>query len=152
MQSLRLVALLIISFPAFAQMPDHPFAWLEGAWKRPDKPVFEVWKKGEGKILLQGFAFRISPAGDTLVTEEIQFIREGDAYVYIPDVAGPQGPIRFKLTAFDEISFVAENPEHDFPKMISYTYQPQTQRLMATISGDGKSIPFPFERVNPPQK
>ena len=152
MQSLRLVALLIISFPSISQTPDQPFAWLEGTWKRPDKPVFEVWKKGEGEILLQGIAFRISPAGDTVVTEEIQFIREGDAYFYIPDVTGPQGPIRFMLTAFDENSFVAENPEHDFPKMIAYVYESQTQRLMATISGDGKSIPFPFERVNPPQK
>ncbi|MBX2969018.1 MAG: hypothetical protein KF803_06585 [Cyclobacteriaceae bacterium] len=152
MQSLRLAILLILGAPAIAQTPDHPFAWLEGTWKRPDKQVFEVWKKGEGEILLQGIAFRISPAGDTLITEEIKFVREDAAYFYIPDVAGPQGPIRFKLTAFDATSFVAENPDHDFPKMIAYEYQPQTQRLMASISGDGKSIPFPFERVNPSQK
>jgi hypothetical protein len=152
MQLLRLVALLVLGIPASAQTPDHPFTWLEGTWKRPDKPVYEVWKKGEGDVLLQGLAFRISPAGDTIVTEEIRFVREGDAYVYIPDVAGPQGPIRFTLTAFNETRFVAENPEHDFPQMIAYEYQPQTQRLMATISGDGKSIPFPFERVNSLQK
>lgn len=152
MQLLRLVALLILGLPALAQTPQHPFAWLEGEWRRPGKQVYEVWKKGEGEILLKGIAFRITTAGDTVVTEAIQFVREGDSYFYIPDVAGPQGPIRFKLTAFDETRFVAENPDHDFPKMIAYVYEPQAHRLMATISGDGKSIPFPFERVNSPQK
>src|SRR5690606_30221752 len=134
MQFLRLVALVILGLPALAQTPDHPFTWLEGEWKHPDKPLYEVWKKGEGDVLLKGIAFRITTKGDTVVTEELQFVREDKSYLYIPDVAGTQGPIRFTLTSFDETGFVAENPEHDFPKKITYAYQPQAHRLMATIS------------------
>jgi hypothetical protein len=122
------------------------FQWLEGPWKQKDKPAYEVWEKGSGENLFEGTAFTISPAGDTVITEEIRFIREGKSFVYIPDVVGDQGPVRFTVTRHSKSGFIAENPAHDFPKKIAYTWYKKEGLLLATISGDGKSITFHFEK------
>jgi hypothetical protein len=55
----------------------HPFDWLVGAWKHPTKSVYEVWTKGDGdgEILLTCVSYRITSPADTVVTEEIKFMR-----------------------------------------------------------------------------
>lgn len=44
-------------------------------------------------------------------------------------------------------SFVCENPQHDFPKKI--TYKLTGNHIYTTISGNGKTIPYNFVRVAP---
>jgi hypothetical protein len=41
---------------------------------------------------------------------------------------------------------VAENPQHDFPKKISYRKINETE-LQATISGGNKSISYLFQKT-----
>ena len=49
----------------------------------------------------------------------------------------------------DERSFVAENPEHDFPKLIRYKLLKKRdgEFLEAVIEGNGKVIPYRFQRL-----
>jgi len=137
---------VLILFNASLQSQTH-FGWLEGTWKQNEKSVYEVWTKGSGEILLEGVSYKISTKGDTVITEKISLVQEGDRYYYVPDVAGDQGPIRFSITQINETGFIAENPAHDFPKKIAYTYSKKNNQLTATISGDGKSIGFNFEKI-----
>jgi len=48
------------------------------------------------------------------------------------------------LISITDNSFVCENPQHDFPKKISYLKE--GNKIKATISGDGKSFDYLFEK------
>jgi len=120
------------------------FGWLIGTWKEDNKMSFEAWKS-DGKFL-SGSAYKVDPSGSKTVTEEIKLIKRGDDFYYIPDVAGPQGAVEFKITSFTHDGFTAENPGHDFPKKIAYKNTEKNQ-LAATVSGGTKSTRFTFRKI-----
>jgi hypothetical protein len=132
---------LIVSSTLFGQQ--NEFGWLIGTWQENENS-FEVWKD-EGNFL-SGSSYKIDKARNKTVTEEIKLIKKGNDFYYVPDVAGPQGPIEFKITSFDKNSFIAENPAHDFPKKIIYK-KINDQQLEATISGGSKSISYSFKKI-----
>jgi len=133
---------LIVSPALFGQQ--NEFNWLIGAWKEENKMSFEVWKD-EGDFLY-ATSYSLDQAGNKTVTEEIKLIKKGNDFYYVPDVAGPQGPIEFKITLLEKNSFTAENPNHDFPKKIVYK-KTNDQQLEATISGGNKSMSYSFKKV-----
>lgn len=150
MQFKKIFWIILVSLLGFGHssaQSSTAFAWLEGTWKNRNRAAYEVWTKGKGDVLFHGLSYKISAKSDTVITEEIKFIREGEKFLYIPDVAGDQGPIRFIVTDFSSNGFVAENPAHDFPKKIIYRYFKDENQLKATISGNGKSIDFNFEKI-----
>ena len=77
---------------------------------------------------------------DTVYVERISLIIKDDAIYYVADVPQNKQPFYFKLTSITGNGFVCENPEHDFPKKI--TYELNGSQLKATISGDGKSFDY----------
>lgn len=119
-------------------------SWLEGKWERtntkPGKKGFEIWTnvsatewKGKG-VSLTGT--------DTTFIERLKLIVKEGTPFYVADVPENQKQILFRFTEFTDTGFVCENPEHDFPKKISY--QKEGDKLKAVISGDGKSIEYYF--------
>jgi hypothetical protein len=142
------INILLILFPSFYSQGQSKFQWLDGVWKINDNSVYEVWRQGKSNASLTGISFTISNKDDTTVTEEIQLIKEGEWYYYIPDVAAEQEPVRFEITGYSSSGFKAENPLNDFPKIISYQFNPTDGRLKAAISGNGKSIEYAFEKLN----
>jgi hypothetical protein len=145
----KLIAFLLFTSAchlAFSQQKE--FSWLVGKWKLKDKSVFEQWKTdADGKTLL-GQSFRVKD-GQTIMMEEVLFTFSNNSFHYIPDVAGDQGPIDFTITHYAADGFVAENPKHDFPKLIRYKLVKKDGKdwIEAAIEGDGKVIPYQFERV-----
>ena len=136
------ICLLIVSSALFGQQKE--FNWLIGTWQDA-KYSFEVWKD-EGSFL-SATAYQIDHrSGNKNVNEEIKLIKKGNDFYYVPDVAGPQGPVEFKITSFDKSSFTAENPNHDFPKKIIYK-KINEQQLEATISGGNRSMNYVFKKV-----
>ena len=119
------------------------FAWLIGTWQEEGKPAFEVWKKEKDFLSAESYKMK---DGSKVVTEEIKFIKKGNDFYYVPDVAGPQGPIEFKITSFDKNSFTAENPQHDFPKKIKYE-KLDDSRLKASIGDAHKTISYSFVKM-----
>src|SRR5579872_1390266 len=118
---LLILVFTFIATGSFAQPKE--FSWLLGTWKEEGKQAFEVWKKRNGFLSAESY----KTEGDKkIVTEEIKLIKKGNDFYYVPDVAGPQGAVEFKITLFDKNSFVAENPQHDFPKMIIYRKTDET--------------------------
>ena len=140
-----LIGLLSIQYAVAQKMN---FQWLKGTWKIQGENVFEIWQGDEGRRDLSGKAFRVKGA-DTVVTEVISLKYSNGSFHYIPDVAGDQPPIDFTITSSDRYSFVAENPDHDFPKIIRYRYVRKDGREMieASIEGNGKVIPYTFEKI-----
>lgn len=147
MKTIPLALLLSLgSSVAFGQVKE--FNWLVGTWKLKDKNAFERWNVAKDGKSLEGISFRVM-GNDTTATEQLALTFDGTSYHYIPDVAGQQGPVDFKITYHNGNSFVAENPAHDFPKIIRYTFRRQDRKELidAVIEGDGKIIPFYFEKV-----
>lgn len=146
MKAFATTVLIVVSLQcSYGQEPD--FAWLEGTWKLKNKPSFEVWRLNPNGSF-SGKAFRIQ-SGDTVVTEVITLKYFDGSFHYVPDVAGDQPPVNFRITRRDARSFVAENPQHDFPKIIRYTFSDAGGRpaIEASVEGNGKVIPYSFEKI-----
>ena len=120
--------------------------WLEGNWKRINSKAgesgLELWTKvsstelkGRG-LTLQG--------SDTVFIEKIRIIVQDGSLYYIADVPENKKSVYFLLTEIKPNSFICENPAHDFPKKIAYSLK--DTKLTATISGNGKSVEYLFER------
>lgn len=123
------------------------YHWLIGTWKIDSKNIYETWSKGDDGTTVHGISYILNGA-DTTVTETITLKFFDDAYHYIPDIAGDQPPVDFKITSDEAGRFIAENARHDFPKIIRYKYVEDDQkRIEATIEGDGKVISYSFRKV-----
>lgn len=83
---------------------------------------------------------------DTVFVEKLSIIEKDGILNYVAEVAHNASATYFKFTAISETGFTCVNPSHDFPKKIEYALD--GNRLTATISGDGKSIPFYFKKID----
>ncbi|HEY5822722.1 MAG TPA: DUF6265 family protein [Cyclobacteriaceae bacterium] len=121
-------------------------SWLEGSWKRtnakPGRTASENWKKGNSNEWI-GIGVSLKEQ-DTSFVEKLKILVKDNAIYYVADVAENKGPVYFKFTELTSDGFVCENPDHDFPRKISY--KKEGNNLKATTSGDGKSIDFLFVR------
>lgn len=124
------------------------FKWMTGTWGRQNTKLgssaFESWEKmtkkgfsGQG-ITLQG--------ADTVFVEKLSIVKKENKLYYVAEVSQNVAPTYFKITSYSKNGFVCENPDHDFPKKIEYKLQGNI--LTATISGEGKEIPFQFRRMD----
>jgi hypothetical protein len=137
---------ILVSYTVTAQQKE--FSWLLGTWKMKDKNVFETWTLADDGKTLEGISYKIKEA-DTVIMEKILFTYQDNAYHYIPDVAGDQEAVDFKVSKHNAEGFIAENPQHDFPKIIRYRFIRKEDRdtIEASIEGDGKVILYAFDRV-----
>ncbi|MBC9910146.1 DUF6265 family protein [Chitinophaga varians] len=109
---------------------------------RPDRSGLERWERLSPSSL-KGIGVTMK-GKDTLFVEGLQLQTKENALYYVADVAENKGLVWFKITAIDAEGFTCEDPEHDFPKKIVYART--GDQLKVTISGDGKSIDFFFEK------
>jgi hypothetical protein len=155
MKSIQILCYLLVLAPSLAfSQPVSPKAsdftklsWLEGTWTRtnvtkPGRSAHERWEKS-GEQELRGYGVTMQ-GQDTVFLEKITILIKDKAIHYVADVPQNQQPVYFKFTEITESGFVCENPDHDFPKKISY--QLEGIKLKAQISGNGKAIDYWFER------
>jgi hypothetical protein len=119
------------------------FEWIIGSWtmqKRNGGAIMENWMQGNDSTL-SGESLNFSVTGQFKVTETLQLVFRNGVYYYISTVKGQNNeqPVKFKITSHSENRFVAENPEHDFPKRITYN-QVSMDSIHAFIDG-GPSMP-----------
>lgn len=81
---------------------------------------------------------------DTVFIEKLKILEKEGHWYYVADVSHNSAPVYFKMTSADGSGFVCENPEHDFPKKI--TYRLDGDIINASISAGKKEIPFRFRR------
>ena len=145
----QLLSILCMVFCALDETAaqDDRFSWLIGTWKLEGRNAFEVWDRG-GPAQWSGKSFRVKGA-DTVVTEIISLRFFDGSFHYIPDVAGDQPPVDFRITSSDGQRFTAENPSHDFPQAIRYRHIIKNGKnfIEAYIEGGGKVISYSFEKL-----
>lgn len=140
-----IILLVFISgFQSKAQSVNDLF-WLTGMWNRthvkPERTAHERWiRTKEG---LQGWGVSMNGT-DTSFVEKLRIVTKDNALYYVADVPENKESTWFLITEVSATSFTCENPYHDFPKKI--VYQLNGNKLKATVSGNGKSIDYFFER------
>ena len=145
----RIGAILAVLICTQCSTPqENNFNWLIGTWKLDGQNVYELWASDEGKPGLSGISFSVDGI-DTLVSEVISLEFSNGHFHYIPDVAGDQAPVDFTIISTRDRSFVAENPQHDFPKVIRYerVAGKDEDLLHASIEGNGKKISYSFRKI-----
>jgi len=126
--------------------------WLIGTWENKSLKgsIYETWSK-TNDIELSGKSY-ILKEKDTIVFENIRLVQETDSLFYIPIVKNQNEglPVRFSAKTISETQLIFENPQHDFPQIISYT-KINTDSLTAEISGtkngQNRKQTFPMKRV-----
>ena len=92
---------------------------------------------------------------DTFFMENIRLEKKGTEIYYIPQVSNQNGglPIPFKMTSATKEVLIFENPDHDFPQKITYTFI-SADSVVATVSGEVENRKeerkFEMHRVTPP--
>ncbi len=113
-----------VSEPALLNESVKSFHWLQGSWQMQTKRgiITEKWIVANDSTLF-GKSIMVQTDGTEIELEKIQLAFRNGSYYYIPTVKNQNGewPVEFKITSHSETGFVAENPQHDFPKRISYT-------------------------------
>jgi len=144
---MRLLTLLfVLSSCGLAAPKTNKLDWLVGKWQRENvkagKTAFEIWEWNNKS--LQGIGVTLQGA-DTVFAEKLSIIdKEGQLY-YVANVGSNATPTFFKIVSYGKSGFISENPAHDFPKKITYSLS--GNKMLATISGNGKQIPFSFRKV-----
>ena len=127
---------------------DVNFSWLLGSWQRVNEQegikTFEHWKQAS-KGLYIGMGCTLKER-DTIWKEIIKLRRVEQNWNFEVKGKGETQPTIFALTKIENESFICENPENEFPKMISY--QKSNAGLSAMISGGGPDIVFEFKRID----
>jgi len=145
---LILIPALLIITSAYGQESNQQkfkkLEWLVGKWIRtnpqPGESGYETWSKAS--------AFKLTGKGvtqkgkKTIFIENLEFSIKGNDIFYVVMVTGEKQPTYFKLTELSNDGFTCENPQHDFPKKISY--KRNGKNIKAVISGNGQSIDYNF--------
>ena len=143
MRSILLAAAFAALAPdVLAQSPAPPAgitdaAFLSGSWETVNSGtrVEEMWTcPGPESMYATG---RTIANGKTVFFEFLRIEARKDGVFY---VAQPKGrpPTDFRLTRHEAGVVVFENPEHDFPKRITYT-KSGSDGLVARVEGDASS-------------
>jgi hypothetical protein len=122
---LFVASFVLISFAAkHSEKSIKQFDWLKGSWtmkKKNGGAVMENWQ-GSNDSTLTGESLNFSVTGASRVMETLQLVLRKGTYYYISAVKDQNNsqPVTFTIISNIENGFVAENPEHDFPKRITY--------------------------------
>lgn len=141
------IALILLAATQVKAQDISKVEWLVGTWTRtnakPGRSGVEVWKKVGNELVGRGISLK---GADTTFVEKLKITTKDGKLFYVSDVPENKEPTWFGFTSVAERNFSVEDPKHDFPKKI--TYEVDGKNLKATISGDGKSIEYLFERSN----
>ena len=126
--------------------------WLIGTLENrtPKGSIYETWSKTSDNEL-SGKSYIVKEK-DTIVFETIRLVQEQEGLFYIPTVKNQNNslPVRFATKTISETQLIFENPQHNFPQIISYT-KISTDSLVAEISGtkngQERKQTFPMKRV-----
>ena len=148
-----LILILFITNMAESQekSPMQKLLWIVDSWVSPegsDSRSYEEWKV-TGDNLYEGSSKTIKD-GVVTFSESLKIENTPDGIYYVADVPHNPAPVKFLLTGVSDTSAVFENPEHNFPKKITYLLE--DGNLHAFIEGPGKDgntkkIDFYFNKM-----
>ncbi len=123
--------------------PKTDLYWLIGTWENKDEAgTFEKWDYGVNA--LTGKGYKLEKDKEVLL-ESLSITSQGHTLFYHVDVVGQNDgkTVTFKLTRAGENSFTFTNPQHDFPKEITYK-KISSEEFQAIVSDGAAEKPKSF--------
>ncbi len=127
--------------------------WLVGDWqKQSEKGILtEAWRKLDDSTLV-GRSYLILEV-DTLSLESIRLEQRKGKLYYIPTVPDQNEgqPVVFVQTNLTDSTVVFENPKHDFPQKITYSFlvnDSLSVEIAAIVDGKQKARTFRMGKVS----
>lgn len=148
-----LLPLLGSAFPLEDNVPMYKLQWLVGTWqqKHAKGVTYETWRQVDDSTFFSKSYY--IKGSDTMMLETVSLEQRGGKLLYVATTVHQNNaqPVAFEFVAGTSTALVFENPQHDFPTRITYTYK-APDSLMAEISGmvNGKVVarPFPMSRIS----
>jgi Domain of unknown function (DUF6265) len=126
----------------------EPFARLSGQWiaNGDDGKILEQWYAGSENRILEGGSFQINGT-DSILTERLTIAATDSGIYYIAAVKGQNNnqPVAFRMMPSENGQLIFENPDHDFPKKLMYTFSGDDS-LTVNVYGDSLSFTINFIR------
>lgn len=147
MRSLFLIMIIAFSLLAFTKKNNgnkmQTFKWMEGSWvmkKKNGGSIMESWFPATDSLMV-GESMSFSTTGQAKILENLKLAYQSGTYYYISRVPGQNNnqEVAFTITSHSGKGFVAEKPDHDFPKRI--TYQLITKDSIHAFIDGGPSLP-----------
>ncbi|MCF6443041.1 DUF6265 family protein [Pseudoalteromonas luteoviolacea] len=148
-------AYLIIIFFAFHTLAEEntcdsleSLSWLIGGWssKSSKLQVKESWKKVSNSTFEgSGYTYSIKKS-KTVSVETLRLVEMSGEVFYVAKVASNSLPIAFKLTSCTAETAIFENPDHDFPKKLTYQFKSENNITVAVTGEKGKGFSIKFMR------
>jgi len=125
-------------------------AWLAGCWElRGEKRIVEErWMPPRGGTM-HGMGRTV--AGGRTVDWEWLRIEERDGRLVFVALPARQAETEFVQVALGDSVVTFENPEHDFPRRISYRREPDGSIVARIEGGEGESlraVDFPLQHAD----
>jgi hypothetical protein len=131
--------MLLTAFNAKSQeLNMDKLLWIVDKWVSfnddPNTRSYEEWTK-RNDALFEGSS-RTETGGKVTFEEKLKIEKTPEGIFYEADVNHNPAPVKFRLIEVNDTMAVFENPEHDFPKKITYSLE--NGNLHAWIEGPGK--------------
>lgn len=142
--------------PVIEKAPeDFPLERLAGKWEDVDSEnkFYEEWiVAGDSMLIGKGY---VMVSADTVFIENLRILKEKEGTFYQVNLSSNQSEkpevVKFKMTSSGETDIVFENPQHDFPKKITYRMISNTEMrvfLNGIENGTFGETRFSFVRTN----
>ena len=121
--------------------------WLVGNWESANKDqiTLESWEK-TSELTYEGAGITLSNSGEELGREGLRLLVMKDQIFYLAKVDHNALPIPFVLTHCRGNRFVFQNPQHDFPKVITYDRQDDKKFKVTVSDGADRSSALEFKK------
>lgn len=148
MKGLITFVFIALIWPASSVIAQLVFpTFLEGTWKMENGKAYEQWKILDDRSL-KGTSYRFEN-GEKVVTEHLEIRRKDNTTVYTARVFNQNKGkgIDFILQRPDSLTWVFENPKHDFPKKIAYQKRSETEVHVQVLDGRDRGISYLMKKV-----
>ncbi|PKL85711.1 MAG: hypothetical protein CVV22_06000 [Ignavibacteriae bacterium HGW-Ignavibacteriae-1] len=111
-----------------------------------NQEIYEHWDiLSEGKM--KGFSYKMEN-NKMVVSEYLDIFTQGSDIIYTASVLKQNKGvgIDFRMTQSDSL-FVFENPNHDFPKKISYQKRSETEIFVQVSDGKEKGFSYTMHKI-----
>lgn len=148
MKLLILSLFLLLIIPASSSVAQTLLpTFFEGTWKIENMEAYEVWEITEDEQM-KGHSYRTRD-GEQVITEYLEINHRNNQLIYTATVLNQNEGrgIDFILNRPDSLTWVFENPEHDFPKMILYQKRSDSEIYVEVSDGGERGFNFHMHRV-----
>lgn len=130
------------------------FTWLLGSWHSDSNTtrISESWKQISSNTFEGAGNTYSVEKGRMVSSETLRLLEMSGEVFYIAKVASNELPVAFKLSHCTAKTATFENPQHDFPKKLSY-HLTSDNTITVFVSGeDGNGFSIKFINENDAQK